>query len=515
MFPTNGYKIWTCSFSVLIIFAGCLIACTPAVYPPNAQDATSLLGTWNIDAQLMGMPRTTFTMIINRFEQQRETENIFKGSGCLLTAGAGGSTPLELEAELDLQTESFVFNGYGTLVGDGLDSKGMVIKLVGKTFTADAGKSVSMSGKAHTENGEGEWKGERGLSQITDCPPWDERLTLRGEVGLNRDLAFDPVQDGIIFSMETNVVSSQLRVEGPDGTVTQIPYHSDIFTAGVDFVASFFFQGGRLGTPLVGKPYTFTLIDGQGEIIPSIQDQEAYLRCGQGAATNLKAIFIPGEYLEIGWDAPELIPGEFDPKNGHGFYQLVIDAYPKSGIGMIYGAEVTSTSHRIPWKPFEPGSAGQPDGHDYGVSLDQFSNGQYLISMGTYNFYDAPEGEIGFDCRVQDSRHVLLLSKQAGTLSIQPGGSISGYVLDKAGKPLTGIAVDAAGMNNAYHDRICSSDNGFFMFQNLPLDSYILSAGQFGTEECAENTYITHAIPALVLTFDEPIRTDVKLLLEP
>lgn len=509
MSTKTRFKFTCLALMALFLVPIILSACQPAKQPEPG-----LIGTWTLNGDFLGSgEQQSLTVQINHLTPQPENSNILEGTGCMQSGVSGGWAPLALQAALNAQSVTYTFNIYSTLLAEQLENGMGVIRLTGETRAPEAGKPVSLNGNARTVLGEGKWTGERTAALAVECPAWDASLAMRAEVNLMRDLAFTPPFDGTLFSVETSIVSSELRVLEPDGKVTNVPYHSSIFSLGVDFVNSFLFQGGHIGTPALDKSYIFTLLDALGEPIPGIQDQESFLRCGQGAPVNLQAAFVPGGYLELTWDAPDLVPGEFEPEKGYGLYQIIIEKFPRLETGSMYGAETFQTNHRIPWAAFEPGSTGKPDGTDYGIGLSQFDDGQYIIRMAAYNFYDAPEGEIGFDCRVEDSRHVLFFTKQGDALSIQPGGAISGFVLDKNGKPLSGIAVEFAGINSAMRDRVCSAENGYFLFNNLPLDSFTLSAGQFGTEGCGTNAYLTVELPIISLTAASPIQEDQNITL--
>jgi hypothetical protein len=495
--------------SLLVI----LTACQPDVQTDIGPDS-GLIGAWVLSGDFLGSGgQQQVTVQINRLSPQSDNPNIFDGTGCMQSGDSGGWAPLKLRAELNAQTENYSVNIYSTLLAEEFENGTGVIRLIGETGIPAAGEPERITGNSRTALAEGSWTGERTTALTVDCPAWDQSLVMHAEVGLWRDIAFSPPFDETAFMVETNIVSSKLRVLEPDGEVTLIPYHPDIFSYDVDFVNSFLFRGEHAGTPVLDEPYNFFLLDSFDEPIPGIQEQESYRRCGQGAPINFKASFFAGEYLEISWDAPGLVPDEFDPEKGNGCYQIIIEKFPANENGIIYLGETKQTTHHIPWHTFEPGSAGQPDGINYGISLSQFDDGQYVIKMATYNFYDAPEGEIGFDCRVEDSRHDLLFSKQGETLSTQPGGAISGYVMDKDGKPLSGIAVEFVGSQNAIRDSICTTDEGFFLINHLPLDSYTLSAGGFGTEDCEPNSYLPIELPTISLTVESPIQEDQNFTL--
>ena len=504
-FQCNHFKV----MCVLVLLFFSVSACQP-----GSQAEPELIGAWLLSGDTLGDgSQLELTVQINQLTPQTDNPAILDGSGCMQSGESGGWAPLSLQAELDAASGVYRLHLISTVTTQELENGVGVIRLSGETQPSGAGPYERATGISRTALGAGQWSAERTSALAVECPAWDAALVLRGEVGVGRDLAYSPPLDVTSLLAETSVVSAQLRVIAPDGIVTLIPYHADIFSFDVDFVNSFLYQGGHEGTPALDASYEFFLLDALGEVIPAIQNEDSFRRCNQGAPVNLRTALVPGDYLEVSWDAPELIAGEFDPENGYGFYQIIIEKYPLPEGGFIYGGESEQTSHRIPWKAFEPGSAGQPDGMDYGIGLSQFADGQFIIKMAAYNFYDAPEGEVGFDCRVEDSRHVLIFSKQGDSLSIQPGGAISGFVRGADGKALSGIAVDYRGAETGAHDRVCSGENGFFLFNHLPLDSYTISAGQFGTEGCDPNSFATVTLPALVLTAETPIQADQNFVL--
>jgi len=289
----------------------------------------------------------------------------------------------------------------------------------------------------------------------------------------------------------------------------------------VNFIDQFRFDTHSVGTPPIGQAYQFTLLNVLGSPIFSAEDQDIFRRCDQGAVTHLRGVvhLLPDtdqvDYVELIWDAPEIIPGYFDPENGNGFYQPILEITPWREGGNVYGAEAIQVAHNIPWNSFKPGVAGFPDGHDYGISLAELEDGQYIIFIGAYSYYDPPEGESGFDCRVTDSRQGLFLTKQGDQITLQPAGAISGFVTDASGNPLANVAVAVDGVGSGFHEGVCSGANGFYLFTRLPLDSFTLSAGTFDAENCPANDYATVTLPDIVLDVDNPIRESLDIILAP
>ena len=490
----------------------------------KAQPPGDLYGVWDVSgAFLEAGVETRLLLHIVLLEPAPDRPTTYLGTGCMITEASGGQAPLSLQAEYDADTGSYTLNMLSTLIAPELDGGAAVVRLVGAAEMGTNGvRNDRLSGTAYTAAGEIPWRGEHSTPDIVLCPPGlDSALSFLGEFGLHRDLAYIPPFDVTNFHGETNIVSSQMRAEAPDGAAYLADYHTDIFSPQVNFIDQFRYDTHLEGAPVTGQPYQFTLLNVLGNPIFGVEDQDVFRRCDQGAATSLRAVvhMRPDadqvDYVEVIWDAPEIIPEYFDPENGNGFYQLVLEGTPWGETGMLYGSESTQSAHHIPWNSFEPGAAGFPSGHDYGISLSELEDGQYLLAIGAFSYYDPPDGESGFDCRVSDSRYGLFLTKQGDQLTVQPAGALSGFVYDGAGSPLAGIAVEINGVGTGFHERVCSGANGYYLFTRLPLDSYTLSAGGFGGEDCPENGFATLNLPDVVVDLSNPVREDVDIILLP
>jgi hypothetical protein len=427
-----------------------------------------------------------------------------------------------LQAVYDPDTADYTVNILSTLISPNLEEGAAVVRMVGTAEMGAAGiRNDQLNGSAYLRGGEVAWNSVHTSPEVVKCPALDAALSFMGEFGLHRDLAYIPAFDVTNFNGETNIVSLQMRAEAPDGTAYLADYHTDIFSPEVNFIDQFRYDAHVVGTPLAGQSYQFSLLNVLGNPISGVEDQDVFRRCEQGAATNLRAVvhLLPDtdqvDYLELSWDAPEIIPDYFDPDNGHGFYQPTLEFTPWREGGNVYGAESVQISHNIPWSSFEPGAAGFPDGHDYGISLAELEDGQYIIFVGVYSYYDPPEGESGFDCRVGDSRQGLFLTKQGNQITVQPAGAISGFVTDSAGNPLANIAVKVDGLNTGFHEGVCSGENGYYVFTRLPLDSFTLSAGGFGGEDCPENSFAPTTQPDIVVDLSDPVREEMGIVLTP
>jgi hypothetical protein len=427
-----------------------------------------------------------------------------------------------LQAVYDPDTADYTVNILSTLISPNLEEGAAVVRLVGTAEMGAAGiKNDQLDGSAYLRGGEVAWNSVHTSLEVVECPALDTALSFLGEFGVNRDLAYIPAFDVTNFHGETNIVSSQMRAEAPDGTSYLADYHTDIFSPGVNFIDQFRYDAHVVGTPLAGQSYRFSLLNVLGNPISDVEDQDVFRRCEQGAATNLRAVvhLLPDsdqvDYLELTWDAPEIIPGYFDPENGNGFYQPTLEFTPGREGGNVYGAESILVSHNIPWSSFEPGAAGFPDGHDYGISLAELEDGQYIIFVGVYSYYDPPEGESGFDCHVGDSRQGLFLTKQGNQITVQPAGALSGFVTDANGNPLENVAVTIDGVGTGFHEGVCSAANGYYLFTRLPLDTFNLSAGGVEAEGCPANDFATFAYPLILLSEDHPILEGLDISLNP
>lgn len=479
---------------------------------------SDLLGKWILAGDfLQSGTDTNLLFQINEIEPKTNGENTYLAVGCMQTDASGSWAPLSLQADFNTETNNYELNILSTILPAEADSPASVIRFVGGAEMYSSGVDDDRaSGLSYLTPGEVAWTGRHINQQIFECPQeLDEMLHFQGEVNNLRDLAFTPPLDKTNIQAETNVVSAQMQVETPDGQVILASYWTDIFTPHINFIDSFRFSTGVDGTPIIDEPYHFTLLDVLGKPISGVESRDSYIFCDHGAATNIRANYNPENFLELSWDAPELIPGRFDPENDHGLYQLALESYPRRDDGRSYGAQTTFATHKAPWTTFEPGSEGLAGGTNYGVSLSELEDGDYIISVATYNYYEPAAGEVGFDCRVVDSRQNLIITKLGNTITYQPSGAVSGFIYNLDGDPQGGIAVEISGANTGFYEKVCSAENGYYVFTKLPLGTFTLSAGEFGAENCNQNSFATFSFPEIALTASNPIHNDIDFFLSP
>ena len=97
--------------------------------------------------------------------------------------------------------------------------------------------------------------------------------------------------------------------------------------------------------------------------------------------------------------------------------------------------------------------------------------------------------------------------------NIQPAGAVSGFIYDAAGEPQAGVAVQIRGLETGFYEAVCSRDNGYYVFTRLPLDSYEVSAGGFGAEDCPPNDMATVTKPEIHVRFEAPVVEGVDFTL--
>ena len=148
------------------------------------------------------------------------------------------------------------------------------------------------------------------------------------------------------------------------------------------------------GSPAIAEAVTFTLLDVFGDPIEGATSVDVWNGCFQGAPQNVAGTFASGQHIDVSWD-PVATASGFDPPSGVGFYQI--------GIEDRYGATTDNgtTTHLIPWNPFAPGSPGQPDGIDFGLSLSELDDGIFGIDVIAFAEDVGPGGR-GTACQVRD-----------------------------------------------------------------------------------------------------------------
>jgi len=140
---------------------------------------------------------------------------------------------------------------------------------------------------------------------------------------------------------------------------------------------------------------------------------------------------------------------------------------------------IVSTEHTIPWGSFIPGEPGNPDGHDFGVSLSELEDGDYEVGLEAFAEAPSWSGGFGSECAVRDSSQFFLLNKDDGDLTFNKVGVLSGHVQNDNGDPLPGIWVDACEYSDEpqYCRTELTDENGDYRFIGLLPGYYRVQAG--------------------------------------
>ena len=134
-----------------------------------------------------------------------------------------------------------------------------------------------------------------------------------------RDLAFSSTPS-TIFEGFTNIASSGMFVERPDGSTLIVPPFTDIFTPTIDFVTEFRYVIEEESAPIPGEAYTFTLLDPLGNPIEGTTTTDVFYACLANAPSNASANVVSSG-LDLDWD-DVAVTSSFNPPNGLGFYQV-------------------------------------------------------------------------------------------------------------------------------------------------------------------------------------------------
>jgi len=370
----------------------------------------NLRGRWDLVAEGLGTSGYNFTIFVNDLSIDPNNSNNLLAAGCFQSNQSGFLSPMSFKAE---QTD----NGYDiSFLGTAIlseDQPPFIIQFFGPVIINGNGVKDDVAGgdasKIRTEGFEGgSWIGVHHDRRRKKCPPVQiPPLNFSADVRAH----IDQNNQNIVFTgfdCGTDIVSSGVLVEMPDGTSTVLKPYTDIFSPDVDFVSSFRFTDGIDGVyPIVGEPYTFTLLDAVGNPIPGSTTTDVWAGVCVDAAINLTAQITNNKDIDMSWSPPVL--GEdvgFLPGQGLGFYQVEI--FPADGGNTVYGANwVGLPGHVIPWDSFVAPGIGYPDGNDLGVALNELDKGTYMIRIVNHSFPPPDSQGQGFECIVASSENIL------------------------------------------------------------------------------------------------------------
>ena len=396
---------------VALVMAACLVV---GVLPAAVAEAGvhPLRGRWDLVAELEGEP-INLRLLVATVGADPSDAAASLASGCLVSLDTGLSAPMSLRA-VDQGGGALDVTFASTVAVDGGDLA--VTRFNGSIELLGSGVSDDIAdGDYAASVGVGTWFGAHHDRRKPKCGELDsDLLAFSPDAYLNWNDVESP-NGWTLLGASTQIVSSGVRVESASiGTVTAPPF-TDIFSIGVVSVEEFQFFAESDTLPSVGEEFTFVLLDLLGDPIPGTESSDVWNGCLHGAPQNLQATYTYEQHIDLSWDPVALVPG-FDPTDGIGLYQIGMWS-PTVDDG--YGAmtEEGTTSHLLPWASFGGGDPGQPDGFDFGVSLSEFDDGDFWLSVYAFAM-DVGPGGVGTSCQV--SGEPMLVEKSGSDITITP-----------------------------------------------------------------------------------------------
>jgi hypothetical protein len=372
-----------------------------------------LRGRWDIVVHEPNSESRNFFVYVN---DSQAIQNGSLATGCMESPESGVLAPLSMQSQR-------IEGGYNVKFAS------TVVPQVGNPFIIQFTGSVEVFERGLRDDraegaviwgtsGEGTWEGTHYNRERTECPPVETPpFQFRADVYEQRVL-FPNQADWVntAFEGHTDIVSTGMLVQTPDGTAIVAPPYTDIFSPNVDFITSFRYATGISGEPISGQQYTMTLLDALGNPIPGTTKTDVWTGCFITPPKNLRANVLQNLDINLAWD-PVSIASGFDPANGIGFYQIGIDPSPSFPGALSYGSNlIKSTYHIVPWQDFMPGSPGAPDGFNLGVGLNQLPDGFYRIRMDSFSAISPSSPGVGHECSTTDFGEALYFDKAGNSI---------------------------------------------------------------------------------------------------
>jgi hypothetical protein len=389
-----------------------LIALTSIAHaaPPNGVD--HLRGRWRGTLQNFFGANQSFTLLLGESQPDPNDSQAALYNGCISVGANGQYTPVSARVVL-LGNEEYDLTLYGT-------ANGSVIKLTGLIEARGASvKDDTVSGEWQNSEGSDNWSAIHHDRRTPKCPAVEIGNELYFYSSVNAVVNIRPDESRFeqnILDGGSNIVSSGMQVELPNGEFIVVPFYTDLFSPTADFINEFRFLEVYANLPVVGEAYTFTLLDIFGNPISGTTQTDVWYACTMDAPRNVTAL-LDADGLHLTWDAVTPAAG-FDPTNQIGFYQ--IELYPDGGGGFGYGSNlISSTAHLIPFDSFGGGASGTPDGNDFGASLSELNDGFYLLDVISFSNGFNPDST-GLECQIRANAEQIYFEKFGDTITLLP-----------------------------------------------------------------------------------------------
>ena len=381
--------------------------------PPNGVD--HLRGRWDgVIQNLLGADQP-FRLLLDDFGLDPNDPQVVFYGGCM-SVGDGSFAPVSARVVI-LGNEQFDMTLYAT-------AGGSIIKMEGplETFAPSVTDDTAF-GKWKTADEGGDWTAIHHDRRNPKCPAveiGDDLYFYAGVyavVGIHPDESRD---EGNILEGFSNIVSSGMQVELPDGNTLVVPFYTDLFSPTVDFINEFRFVELYSGLPVVGEIYKLTLLDVFGQPIAGATMEDVWYACTMDAPRNVVATVDSTTGIQVTWDAVTPGPG-FDPGGSSplGFYQIELNS--AGGSGLEYGASgILSSIHTIPLESFGGGAPGSPDGLDHGKALSELDNGVYFFDVVAFSEGVPGSDSVGLECQIRAYAEQIRFKKFGSIITILP-----------------------------------------------------------------------------------------------
>jgi hypothetical protein len=342
-----------------------------------------------------------------------ENENVYVATGCMEMPATGVLTPMSMQAT-DKGNEIYDLNILSTVYPNPF-----VIQFLGSASVNESSVvDDKAAGSFRTEKKQGTWSAVHHDRRRTECPPVDEipppGLTFNADVLVGQLLRNGVVEtESTILDATTNIVSTRMLVEQPDGTKITVPPFTDVFSPNVDFITQFRYLKLEVGvTPPSGGVHTFTLLDALSNPIAGTTKTDVWTACLADPPKDVSWEVKSNLDIDLSWSPVSSVPG-FDPPNGQGYYQIELS-------GGSYGANVIrSPTHIVPWDDFGGTiAAGTPDGFDYGKALSQLDNDIYLLAVISFSLPAPGTAGQRIECQSREIQEFLTVNKQEASITI-------------------------------------------------------------------------------------------------
>jgi len=347
------------------------------------------------------------TFILKDFAQSENSTENYVANGLLNVGDNVDSTPIAANINY-IDKEKYEISILGTV---SLPDRAFTIKLNGEIDVSGNGVADDhINGVWQTSWSSGEWSATHHdrrypstpISLPDDNPNLYFNCDVYAAIQVNSDGSRD---ESMILEAFTNIVSSAVKVEFPDGSLQVLPFYTDIFSPDVDFIEQFRFVEGFGGLPITNGSYTFTLLDPLGNPIEGAVTQDTWVNCEADAPRNVSAI-VQEDGIIVTWDPVIPTPG---------FYQIELN--PEEGDGSYGASDIHYPTHLI---PLIEGNPGQPDGNDFGQSLNELSDGIFGFSVIAFMFAPPASSAWGLECQIRASDEYIRFAKSGSVISILP-----------------------------------------------------------------------------------------------